>query len=72
MAGDPSESTVGSKQLVRADFSKPRGKLTMWQASLVMIEKGYILSFTFVGGGQDEVDGLIDNLKFTPIAKRSR
>lgn len=71
-AGDPAEVTLDGRQLVRADFSKQRGKLTMWQASLVMIDKGFIVSFTVIGGGQDEVDDLIDNLKFTPIAKRSR
>jgi hypothetical protein len=31
-----------------------------------MIEKGYIVSFTFVGGSQDEIDGLIANLTFAP------
>jgi len=56
--------SLGTKQLARADFSKERGKLTMWQSSLVVIDKGYIVSFTFVGGSQDEVDDLIANLTF--------
>jgi hypothetical protein len=64
VANQPYASSVGTKQLPRADFSKDRGKLTMWQSSLVMIEKGYIVSFTFVGGSQDEVDDLIANLTF--------
>lgn len=55
---------VGPKRLARADFNKERGKLMMWQSSLVMIEKGYIVSFTFIGGSEDEVDGLIANLSF--------
>lgn len=59
---EPESFPVGAKQLVRGDFSKPRGKLTMWQSSLVMIEKGYIVSFTFVGGSEDEVEELIGNL----------
>jgi hypothetical protein len=63
---DPYASSLGTKQLARADFNKDRGKLTMWQSSLVMIEKGYIVSFTFVGGSQDEVDDLIANLTFAP------
>ena len=54
----------GTKQLARADFSKERGKLMMWQSSLVMIEKGYIVSFTFIGGSEDEVNDLIGNLAF--------
>jgi hypothetical protein len=61
---DPDVFSVGAKQLVRGDFSKPRGQLTMWQSSLVMIEKGYIVSFTFVSGSRDEVDELIENLSF--------
>jgi hypothetical protein len=61
---EPHPFSVGTKQLVRGDFSKGRGKLTMWQSSLVMIEKGYIVSFTFVGGSEDEVESLIGNLSF--------
>jgi hypothetical protein len=58
----------GAKRVVRADYSKERGKLTMWQSSLVMIEKGYIVSFTFIGGSEDEVDELIGNLAFSSRA----
>jgi hypothetical protein len=60
----PHAFSVGTKQLIRGDFSKERGKLTMWQSSLVMIEKGYIVSFTFVGGSEEEVESLIQNLSF--------
>jgi hypothetical protein len=44
----------------------------MWQSSLVMIEKGYIVSFTFVGGSEDEVNELIGNLSFgaLPLARK--
>ena len=61
---EPQVFLIGAKQLVRGDFSKPRGSLTMWQSSLVMIDKGYIVSFTFVGGSEDEVNELIENLNF--------
>jgi hypothetical protein len=60
----PYEFAVGPKQLARADFSKERGKLTMWQSSLVMIDKGQIVSFTFIAGSEDENDKLISNLSF--------
>jgi hypothetical protein len=70
-ANQPYASSVGTKQLARADFSKDRGKLTMWQSSLVMIEKGYIVSFTFVGGSQDEIDELIGKLSFA-VGKSSQ
>ena len=60
----PYQFPVGTKQLVRSDFSKTLVKLTMQQASLVTLQKGYILSFTFIGGSEDEVEELIENLSF--------
>jgi hypothetical protein len=65
---EPYEFSVGTTQLVRGDFSKPRGSLTMHQASLVMLEKGYAVSFTFIGGSEDEVDQLIEKLSFATKA----
>jgi hypothetical protein len=64
VVNEPYEFPVGAKQLVRGDFSKPRGSLTMVQSSLVMLEKGYVVSFTFIGGSEDEVNGLVENLSF--------
>jgi hypothetical protein len=64
VVNEPYAFDVGTKQLVRGDFSKERGKLTMVQTSLVMIEKGYIVSFTFVGESEDEVDELVEQLSF--------
>jgi hypothetical protein len=69
---EPQPFQVGTKQLVRGDFSKERGKLTMWQSSLVMIEKGYIVSFAFVGGSEEEVESLIRNLDFRTPSSRSQ
>src|ERR1700733_1265579 len=37
---EPYDFSVGTMQLVRSDFSKPMGKLTMRQSTAVMIEKG--------------------------------
>src|SRR5437870_7143381 len=45
---EPHDFVVGTKHLVRGDFSKQRGSLTMYQASLVTLEKGYAVSFTFI------------------------
>ncbi len=61
---EPHAVSIGTRKLVRGDFSKERGKVTMWQSSLVMIEKGYIVSFTLVGGSEEEVEALIANLSF--------
>jgi hypothetical protein len=67
---EPYEFSVATTQLVRGDFSKPRGSLTMHQTSLVMLEKGYALSFTFIGGSEDEADQLIEKLSFVKKASR--
>jgi hypothetical protein len=61
---EPYKVTIGAVELVRGDFRKPRGSLSMWQSSLALIEKGYIVSFTFVGGSEDEVEELVENLRF--------
>lgn len=68
---EPNAASIGAKQLVRGDFSKERGKLTMWQSSLVMIDKGYIVSFTFVGGSEDEIEELVSGLSFAARARES-
>jgi len=70
-AGDPTEVTIDGRTLVRADFVKALSeKLTMHQTTLVMLAKGQIVSFTFIAGGEEEVDDLIDGLSLA--AQRSR
>jgi len=60
----PYLSTVDGKQLARGDYSKELGSVAMHQASLVMVAKGYVVSFTFIGGSEDEVRGLVEGLSF--------
>ena len=62
VVNQPYEFSLGPVRLVRADFSKLRGTLTMYQTSLVMLEKGYAVSFTFIGGSDEEVNELIEKL----------
>ena len=64
VVNEPYDFQVGSVQLVRGDFSKPIGKLTMRQSTLVIVEKSYVISFTFIGGSDDEIDELVSSLKF--------
>ena len=52
--------------LVRADFVKQIGKLTMRQSSLILLRKGFVVSFTFIAGTEDELDELIERLSFGP------
>jgi len=63
--GEPYSLEVESRPLLRADFIKPlSGKLTMRQCTLVLLAKGQIVSFTFIAGGEDELDDLMNGLHF--------
>ena len=70
VVNEPYEFPVGAKKLARADYSKDIDKLTMQQSTLVELEKGYVVSFTFIGGSEDEVESLIGNLSFAARAKQ--
>ncbi|HMK22324.1 MAG TPA: hypothetical protein VK466_08305, partial [Terriglobales bacterium] len=60
--GEPYEVSVGSTSLVRLDFSRELGKLTMYQSSLVLVRNKFVVSFNFIGGTADEVEELIQHL----------
>ena len=72
VVNEPYEYSAGGKQVVRVDFSREMGKLTMWQATLAIVARGYIVSFTFIGGSEDEVNELIEGLKFAKAVTRRR
>jgi hypothetical protein len=61
---EPHEVSIGTIRLVRADFNKSRGATTVRQTSLVILEKGYEVSFTFIGESEDDINQLIEKLSF--------
>jgi len=65
----PYDVAIRGKALVRADFSKEIGKLTMRQSTLALIDKGYVVSFTFIAGSEDDVEELIGHLGFSGTPK---
>jgi hypothetical protein len=71
--GEPYALEVESRRLLRADFVKPLeakttdAKLTMHQCTLVLFEKGQIVSFTFIAGSEDELDDFMDGLHFVVV-----
>ncbi len=69
VVNEPYYFNVGARRVVRGDFSKKIGQVTMYQSSLVLMEKGYFVSFTFLGGSEDEVNGLIERLQFSGSRK---
>jgi len=62
--GEPYEFPVDGKPIVRADYKKPIAGMTMHQSSLAWLAKGYVISFTFIGGNDDEVQQLLEALSF--------
>jgi hypothetical protein len=64
VAQEPYDFSGSSQQLLRSDFTRDLGKLTMYQSSLVLLRKGSIVLFTFIGGSGDEVEELIEKLAF--------
>lgn len=64
---EPYEFAVGTKTLVRGDFEKDVGSRVMNQSTLVMLARGYAVSFTFIGGTEGEVEELVERLSFAAV-----
>jgi hypothetical protein len=69
---EPYEFAVGMKRLIRGDFEKDVGTRVMRQSTLVMLARGCAVSFTFIGGTEDEVEGLMAGLSFGASARAAR
>ncbi|MFZ0758989.1 MAG: hypothetical protein WAM69_03485 [Candidatus Sulfotelmatobacter sp.] len=69
---EPYEFVVGRKTVARADFQKDVGTRVMRQSTLVMLAHGYAVSFTFIGGTEDEVEELVQGLSFGAGAKPAK
>ena len=69
MDDEPYEFVLGPKKLVRGDFQKDVGTRMMRQSTLVVLARGYVLSFTFIGGTEDEVEELVQGLSFVAGGK---
>ncbi|MBZ5599697.1 MAG: hypothetical protein LAN83_15405 [Acidobacteriia bacterium] len=72
VVNEPYEVSVSGKQMVRGDFTKDAPALSMYQTSLVALAKGCVLSVTFLGVDEDEVDQLIDGLSFSGSTKTTK
>jgi hypothetical protein len=65
------EFPVDARPIVREDFSKRVVSLTMYQSTLALIQKGYVLSITLIGSSDDEITGLLDGLAFGAAGHKS-
>ena len=61
---EPYEFVQGTKTIVRGDFQRDVGTRMMWQSTLVILARGYVVSLTFIGGTEDEVEDFIEGLSF--------
>ena len=68
----PYEFPVDGKPVVRRDYMKQMGRVGMHQSTLAMLSKGYVLSFTFIGSSDEEVQERIEWLKIGTPAKSPR
>jgi hypothetical protein len=66
---EPYEFAIGAKKVAREDFQKDAGSRVMRQSTLVVLARGYAVSFTFIGGTEDEVEELVLGLSFGTGAK---
>jgi len=66
---EPYEIAIGTKVLVRGDFHRDVGTRVMRQSTLVMLARGYAVSFTVIAGTEDDVEELIDGLDFATNGK---
>jgi len=69
---EPYEFVQGAKTLARGDLQKDVGTRVMLQSTLVMLARGYAISFTLIGGTEDEVEELIEGLSFGAGAKSTQ
>jgi hypothetical protein len=68
-AGDPYEFAVGSRKLLRADFSRKTDRGTIYQSTLVLLSHRSIVSFTVIGGTEEDAAQLLSGLNFTSAAR---
>jgi hypothetical protein len=69
---EPYDFEIGSKILPRSDFQKDVGTRVLVQTTLAMLAHGYAVSFTFIGGTEDEVEDLIAGLSFPSSEKPAK
>jgi len=67
--GEPYQMTINDRHLARADFTKQAAGTSIHQSTLVLLEKGSVLSFTFIAEDQDHVSNLIAGLRFGSCGK---
>jgi len=71
VVSDAYEFSVGATKLARVDYEKQKGATNALQTTLALHAKSYFVSFTFIAGSEEEMDGLIAGLQFASAGARS-
>lgn len=66
---EPYEYTAGARVVTGEDFVKDVGTRELRQTTLVALERGWVISFTFIGGTEGERADLVEGLNFAAGAK---
>ena len=66
---DPYAVAIGTKTVVRGDFHKNVGTRVMRQSTLALLDHGYAVSITVIGGTEEEVEEFIDGVSFAASGK---
>jgi hypothetical protein len=72
VVNEPYEFPLGAKTVVRQDFQKNVGSRLMRQSTLVVLARGYAVSFTFIAGTEEDIEDLINGLSFAPTRSTGR
>ncbi|MGB8064836.1 MAG: hypothetical protein WCF26_23325 [Candidatus Sulfotelmatobacter sp.] len=62
---EPYEFAIGTRKVVRGDFHKDVGSRVMRQSTLAFLSHGYAVSITVIGGTEDEVEELVEEVRFS-------
>jgi hypothetical protein len=65
IVNEPYEFPVDAKPIVRCDFAGEMRGHAVQQSTLVLLEKGFVISFTFIASTDEEMAELIESLQFT-------
>ncbi len=61
----PGEISIGGVPFLRSDFQKQEGDLTTYQATMVTMQRGYILQVTAISGDEEQLTPLLNRVRIT-------
>ena len=67
VVNEPYEFPVDAKPIVRCDYAGEMRGLPVQQSTLVLLQKGYLISFTFIASNDDEMVARIEGLQFGKV-----